>query len=60
MTCDEEPLPGVGNGLPADRRDELDGKLVLLGIDVTFVWRKEKQNQPFKDRLGAEMDKRLN
>lgn len=29
--------PCVGNGLPADRRDELDGELLLLRIDVALV-----------------------
>lgn len=32
-------LPGVRNGLPADWRDELDGELLLLGMDVTFICR---------------------
>lgn len=43
--CEEELLPGVGNGLPADRRDKLDGKLVLLRINVPFICRMEKQKQ---------------
>lgn len=30
-------LPCVGNGLPADWRDELDGELLLLRINVTFI-----------------------
>ncbi len=33
----KETLPCVGDGLPADWRDELDGELLLLRINVTFI-----------------------
>lgn len=32
-----EPVPCIGDGLPADWRDELNGKLLLLRIDVTLI-----------------------
>lgn len=36
-SCQGLFLPCVGDGLPADRRDELDGELLLLRIDVALV-----------------------
>lgn len=32
-------VPSVGNGLPADWRDELDGELLLLRINVAIICR---------------------
>lgn len=36
-------LPRVGNGLPTNRRDELDGELLLLRVDVTLVCREGQE-----------------
>lgn len=39
-------LPGIGNGLPADGGDELDGEGFLLGVDVSVVCRDKDSESP--------------
>lgn len=37
--------PGIGNGLPADWGDELDGEGFLLGVDVSVIcWDGESES----------------
>lgn len=46
--CDvwrKRPLPCVGDGLPADWRDELDGELLLLRINVALICRATEEKQ---------------
>lgn len=42
----DPPLPGIGNGLPADWGDELDGEGFLLGVDVSVVCRDKDSESP--------------
>lgn len=47
-------LPCIGNGLPADRTDELDGELLLLRINVTFICRVTRGETTQTSCLGGQ------
>ena len=49
-------LPRVGDGLPADRGDELDGELLLLRVDVAVVYRRADTGDRFKPKTPAATD----
>lgn len=44
-------LPGIGDGLPADWGDELDGEGFLLGVDVSVICRDKDNESPCKQSV---------
>lgn len=49
-------LPGVGNGLPAHWRDQLDGELLLQRVDVALICREDQQIPHVSKDLHTRVD----